>query len=197
MDMNQFNLPVSMLRQYCFCPRIPYFYIARNITPVEKEWMSQGIEEHKRQEMLSKRRNLSRFGISTIGKISFNVELYSDQLSLHGICDAILSADSELSIIEFKNSDYDKFTIGTAVQLCAYAMLCEEKYGEIIKQCFVLYGSKGKTRKVNIDASIRSKTLEIRDHIIKKLKKADIPPSSAEENKCGQCEFFNFCADRF
>ena len=68
MDMNQFNLPVSMLRQYCFCPRIPYFYIARNITPVEKEWMSQGIEEHKRQEMLSKRRNLSRFGISTIGK---------------------------------------------------------------------------------------------------------------------------------
>ena len=108
-----------------------------------------------------------------------------------------MSADSELSIIEFKNSDYDKFTIGTAVQLCAYAMLCEEKYGEIIKQCFVLYGSKGKTRKVNIDASIRSKTLEIRDHIIENLKKADIPPSSAEENKCGQCEFFNFCADRF
>ena len=60
-----------------------------------------------------------------------------------------------------------------------------------------LYGNKGKTRRASIDASIRSKTLEVRDSIIHNLKKADIPPSSAEENKCGQCEFFNFCADRF
>ena len=197
MDTSQFNLPVSMLRQYCFCPRIPYFYIARNISPLEKVWMSQGTEEHKRQEMLSKRRNLSRFGISTIGNVSFNVEVYSDNLSLHGICDAILFTESELCVIEFKNSEYEKFSLGTAVQLCAYSMLCEEKYGVEVKQCFVLYGNKGNTRRASIDASIRSKTLEVRDSIIHNLKKADIPPSSAEENKCGQCEFFNFCADRF
>ena len=53
-----------MLRQHCFCPRIPFFQLMRGIQPVGPMWLQQGLNHHVREEMLAKRRKLSRFGIS-------------------------------------------------------------------------------------------------------------------------------------
>lgn len=186
-----------MLRQYCFCPRIPYFYIVREIRPYEQIWVKQGSDEHVRQEMLMRRRNLSRFNIHGCGVIKHNVELQSDKLNLHGICDAILETGNETCVLEFKNSANFKVTTGTKVQLAAYAMLYEERARKEISRGFVLYGTKAKTYEITINSELKAKVLEIRDRISDTIRQCYIPSSAASEKKCSQCEFMNFCADRF
>ena len=198
MHMKQFNIAVSMLRQYCFCPRIPHFYLFRSLNPEEKVWMKLGGEEHIRQEMLQKRRNLSRFGIqSNYSTIENNVVLYSENLKLHGVCDAILKTDSDVFILEFKSSENISLNFGAQIQIAAYSMIYEEQIKSTIKRGFILYGNKAKTFEVNIDFELRNKVIKIRDAILEDLNDCVMPYSSAGENKCCQCEFFNFCADRY
>lgn len=186
-----------MLRQYCFCPRIPYFYIVRSIKPYEQPWVKQGIDEHIRQQMLMKRRNLSRFNINNIGFIKDNVELYSEKLNLHGICDAVIETAEASFVLEFKNSSYYKISLATSVQLAAYAMLYEENFNKHVEKGFVLYGTKAKILEIKIDQELKDRTLDIRDKILETIKRSYIPNSPADETKCSQCEFFNFCADRY
>lgn len=197
MVMQLYNIPVSMLRQYCFCPRIPYFYLVRNLKPFEQPWVKQGTKEHIRQQLLMRRRNFSRFNINCEGMLKVDVELYSEHLNLHGICDAVIETAEEVAILEFKNSPNYKISMGTKVQIAAYAMLYEEQFNKSISKGFVLYGIKGKTFEINIDSELRQKTLNIRDSVFDIIEKCYIPDSSANESKCSQCEFFNFCADRF
>ena len=199
MDMKQFSLPVSMLRQYCFCPRICYFYLIRQLKPQSPIWTQQGLDEHQRQEMLLSRRNLTKYGIRSEGKISiqYNLELQSEELFMHGICDAVLKADDTVSILEFKNTNSVINNIAFHIQLAAYAMLYEEMYSLKIKKGYILYGIKAKTLELNIDEAIKNKVIKIRDSIFALLEQGAMPSTSATANKCCQCEFFNFCSDRF
>ena len=199
MDMNQFNLPISMLRQYCFCPRIPFFYLVRQLQPIEQPWIQSGLEEHNRQKILQKRRNLSRYGIKMENdwEIHSNIELFSDKLHIHGICDAVVKCSSKTFILEFKNSESVSDNTGARIQLAAYSMVYEDIYGVELTEGFIIYGAKAKTFKVSIDQSIRKKVIDIRDEIFASMKSGILPVSSAAEKKCSQCEFFNFCADRY
>lgn len=57
------SYPVHLLRQYLFCPRIPWFNVVRNLYPATPSWVRRGIRYHEVQQALSKRRNLSRYGL--------------------------------------------------------------------------------------------------------------------------------------
>ena len=147
--------------------------------------------------MLMKRRNLSRFNIDGHGVIKHNVELESVNLNLHGICDAILETSNETVILEFKNSSNYKVTTGAKVQVAAYVMLYEEMTKKEISRGFVLCGTKAKSYEITIDSKLRQKVIDIRNKILHTIKACYIPSSSATENQCSQCEFLNFCGDRF
>lgn len=124
MAMKQFNIPISMLRQYCFCPRIPYFYLVRQIRTNEQPWVKIGKLEHNRQEMLLKRRNLSRFGITPELEwtIHNNVELYSEHINLHGVCDAVVKTPNGDFLLEFKNSEHVKSN-GSSLKMGVYIFI--------------------------------------------------------------------------
>lgn len=198
MDSKPYSVPISLLRQFCFCPRIPFYQACMQIDVKYPVWVSQGVSEHDRYEMLSKRRNLNKFGLDTLQyNIRHNVYLHSEDLRMHGVCDSILSTDSDKYIVEFKLSDREKLNLAEKVQLTAYAIVAEEMYGLKIAKGFILIGKKGKTFIVDIDKGLRDKTLSIRDHVIDIVEKDIMPNSAATERKCCQCEYFNFCADRF
>lgn len=198
MDTIHYSIPISMLRQFCFCPRIVYFYLVRQIVPFENDWVRQGINEHQRQSMLNKRRNLSRYGIKSDNwQVFQNVELSSERENLHGICDTVIRTPDEVIIVEFKNSEVLYNIAGAKLQACAYSLCYEETFRIEIKRGFILYGCKGKCYEITFDDALRSKTKTVRDDIIKIIQKGTMPDSSAEQSKCSQCEFFNFCSDRF
>ena len=194
--MEQFNIPVSMLRQQCFCPRIPFFQLMRGIQPKGPIWLQQGLNHHLREDMLAKRRKLIRFGITAQNfRFLEEVQLYDDNLGLHGVCDGVIITDNEIIPIEFKLSEGTP-AIGARLQLAAYAMLLEHKEKKHVDRGFILCGQKGRTLELPIDAQIRNDVLSAAKQIRETCGKAVIPCTAATEHQCAQCEFQNFCADR-
>ena len=95
------SIPVSLLRQFCFCPRIPYFSLVRGISPSNPGWVEDGIIFHDKTKYLIKRRKFERYGIME-PKFKFSVYLKSSNLGLHGICDAIIYGSVNILMGSFK-----------------------------------------------------------------------------------------------
>ena len=189
------SLPASLLRQYLFCPRIPFYHEVLNIYPATRLWQSQGVDYHQREAMLLKRRNLAQFGIED-AKLEHNVSLKSSKLSIHGICDAVLISEREIAVLEFKLRSSVKVQKGHIYQLAAYALMAEEAYNKPCNNLFVLYGDKGKTHQVKCDSVLKQDLIKKIAEIKASFKKPVLPASPATEKQCGQCEYLNFCADR-
>lgn len=191
------SYPVSMLRQHLFCPRIPYFANVRDIHPTSPMWTAQGTSWHEVQLRLSKRRNLSRFGLDEGFKLSgVNVSVRSERLQLHGICDAVLASDDELCPVELKSTYSSAHSLATQVQLLAYAVALHEMTGKGVKKAFILFGDRGQVLSVGVTEAAIEKVERICAEMRNNFESCLLPESSASEGKCCQCEYRNFCADR-
>ena len=194
-DENVNSIPASLIRQYIFCPRIPFYHEVLNIYPAERFWQRQGVEFHQRESMLMKRRNLQQFGINN-PVLQHNVHLHSQQYGMHGICDAVVISENEICVLEFKIARSDKPQKGHVMQLAAYALMAEEQLQLPCRHLFILYGDKGKTHHITFTAELKKELLGIIENIRSSLEKPLLPHSPATEAQCGQCEYLNFCADR-
>ena len=87
--------------------------------------------------------------------------------------------------------------MGARLQLAAYAMLLEYQEKRKISRRFVLYGQKGHTLEVIVDIKLRAEVHTVANLIREACKKAIVPHTAATESHCAQCEYQNFCADRF
>ena len=189
------SIPISLLRQYCFCPRIPYFQEVMQLRATEKPWMKQGLDHHQRQAMLSKRRNLSRFAIEDDATLLHDVYIRSLAMGCHGIADMVLETESSIYLIDFKISG-NRPVKGHVLQVAAYAIAAEEQFQKSATNAFILYGNRGKTFEVRLTAQLRSQVTSTFSRISTLFKGAYMPDSSASSEQCGQCEYLNFCADR-
>lgn len=194
METLRSSIPISLLRQYCFCPRIPWFNEVKRINPGDRKWQQQGVSYHVRQSMLMKRRQLSRFGFDN-GNVEFNVQLRSISLGCHGIVDGLILKDDEVAAVEFKLAGV-KPQRGQILQVAAYGMLAEEIYNRPCRQVFILIGDRGKTYAYNLDDRLRNAVTATLSKITSSLSNPILPDSSATDIQCGQCEYYNFCSDR-
>lgn len=195
--MESFSVPISFLRQYCFCSRIPYFQLMLDLQPAGPMWLKQGLDHHAREEMLLKRRKLNQFGVSSQNfRFLQDVKLFDAELALHGICDGVILTDDEVVPLEFKLSEGTP-PLGARLQLTAYAMLLESKEKKPVLRGFILYGRKGRSLEVTFDERLRSAVMATADQIRRACGRSILPPSAATESQCAQCEYQNFCADRF
>lgn len=194
MTTRSYSVPVSLLRQYCFCPRIVFFSEIMGVSPASPMWVSQGVDNHLRQSMLEKRRGLAKFGLEKAEK-HFHVELKSARLRLHGVADAVLISDSGISILEFK-PEAKSVSRGQIIQAVAYGLLAEEQFGIGLHGVYILHGQRGKTKTACDIQTWRAVVLDLTSSLHKDLEAGIMPPSDAASSKCGQCEYINFCADR-
>ncbi len=189
------SLPVSMIRQWCFCPRVVYYRELLKLKPPDTLWMNQGQEHEEMVRQLLLQRCPARLGVPG-GDFHFNVALNSEDLSLHGKVDAVLMGSSLAVPCEIKLSLH-RIHRGYGLQICAYALLLERKYGFFIPYGWFFLGSKAKPKKIQFESKLRQQTLaalaEIRSMLDSELK----PDSSASEAQCGQCEFLAYCNDRY
>lgn len=189
-----YSIPISLLRQYCFCPRIPYFQELLKLNPPRPEWVKQGEILHQKQATIFKHRTLKRFSLESAQQ-QFEVFVQSDYFHLHGIIDSTLTTDSHLYPIEIKLSG-NKPTKGQIMQLTAYAMVAKQQFDLVCNKGFILFGQKGKTFPINIDYSMEKKVMKISQNILNDLEKSCLPDSSATATQCTQCEYLNHCNDR-
>lgn len=184
---------VSDLRQWTYCPRVPWWTHVCPVGKVESFKMRQGLAKERRQQRLQKRRTLSAFGMKN-GKIENNVDLYSPTLGLSGRLDMLLRWGLSRFPIEIK------FTQGPArinhrLQLAGYALLLEDSYGVPVPHGYVVRLPDDTVDQIAIDGALRDlawKTiLAVRQTIIRE----QMPPRNAVVARCIDCEYCHFCGD--
>ena len=99
---NRESLPVSYIRQFCFCPRIPFLSVFLEIKPPSPLWVQDGVDFHEKAAMLQKRRKLSKFNLSGKGVFKSNIYLKSSVYPIHGIADGIfIMEDGEIIPVSY------------------------------------------------------------------------------------------------
>ena len=190
-----YKLPIHLIRQYLFCPRVVYFLEVLSIPKVSPIWVKEGENYHKSQEKLFKKRTLARFKLENA---SFwqNVNLSYSDLNFYGICDALIISDTNIYPVEIKLHG-QKPTKAQKMQLIAYGVLAEKIYKKDFNLGFISFEKNAKTVPINVDIKMKQEVQKIVNEIINLIKSEKLPYSNAEDEKCTQCEFLNYCNDRF
>ena len=189
------SLPCSLLRQFLFCPRIPYFCEVLGLRPPQPLWVKQGVDWHRRQEILSRNRTLARYGLLQARR-HFQCHLASELIGLHGIADLLLVTDAEVVPVEFKQGT-GPLNKGGHVQLTAYGVLAEQHFGLPFKRAVVLMGEKAKADGIPDTPESRDALRVALTGLRQTLESALLPDSPASLPQCGQCEYLAHCNDRF
>jgi CRISPR-associated exonuclease Cas4 len=188
-------IPVNLIRQYHFCPRIVYFNLLTNIHPVYPRHVSQGEAYHHIQEKLSRHRKFKKLNVD-FDKVITGQYIEDDVLGIVGKIDLALLSKTEVIPIEFKQRYTHKPVWGHVLQLYGYGHLLSKYYGRNCERAFVIYEQNIKLHPIKMNDTIKNKFLETLAQI-KQIEHSGIfPNSSASVEKCSQCEYLNFCDDR-
>ena len=119
-----YKLPIHLIRQYLFCPRVVYFLEVLAIPKAVPIWVKEGSEHHKAQEKLFKKRTLARFGLENT-EFKQNISLNHKDFNFYGICDALIISSTNVYPVEIKLHG-TKPTKAQKMQLIAYGILAQQ-----------------------------------------------------------------------
>ncbi|MEY8702170.1 CRISPR-associated protein Cas4 [Francisella philomiragia] len=186
------SLPINLIRQWCFCPRIVYYQELLNIKTQKPLWVVQGEDFHKKVEHLEKRRSFKRYNLDSATR-HFNLSLKSSKYRIHGIVDWVLETDDHVYVVEYKTNPNPN-SLGHKLQIAAYALLAQEYFNKPSKIAFL--ASDKNSYEIEITQDLIEKLHKVIDDIINTLDNGNKPDSSASDHQCIQCEYLNFCNDR-
>lgn len=132
-----------------------------------------------------------------VPKIESEFKIDSDSLELKGIVDQIEVYPEGYVPIELKTGNSPKEGVwpGHRIQLGAYALLMEERFGQEIKEGFVVYLDKQERRHIAINPFLRQEVRELKDKVRELLNSTGIPGFVGNENKCAKCGLKEQCFD--
>jgi len=188
-----FSVPVNLIRQWCYCPRIVYYIELTDFPVVYPRWVKQGERFHERETALWRRRNLSRFDLER-GKIHLDFDATSSRHQIHGIADMVIETEDAVYPVEFKlaNSFQKK---GGILQLVSYGLIMEEAFQKKSPAGFLAEGEKN-ILKIDFDDTLKAEVLSKVKQIKQMLSLGVKPDSSATIHQCVRCEYRNHCNDR-
>ena len=188
-------IPINLIRQYKFCPRIVYFNLLTNIKPVYPRQVNLGSEYHRLQTKMLKSRRFDKLGIE-YDEILYEKYMEDYSLGICGIVDLAFVCNKTIIPVEFKDME-KKPSYSHVLQLVGYGLLLEKKYDLKFEKAFIIYSNNIKFYKIDITQKHKKDFINIINSCEELLNKAVFPNSSASESKCLQCEYLNYCDDRF
>lgn len=187
--MEEELLPVSLIRQYFYCPQIPYINLVLHVQEPETDSMLYGKEAHEVFRAQHLPREIEPIRIET------EVHLTSERLGLVGVLDALVETTlGELVPCELKAS-----ALGTTApplkdraQLAAYAMLVEENFRRTVKRGVLFYRDDGRKAVVLIDGSLRRLVMRAVAEI-RGMLESERRPERGNPRACGSCWYRRMC----
>ena len=187
-------IAINLIRQYLFCPRIVYYISLTNIKPIYPKHVKLGEEYHNLQDNMLHSRKFKKLNIN-YEKILNNEYLSDEKLNISGIVDLAFITKDNVIPIEFKNIT-KKYSYGHILQLVGYGLLLEKKYNKAFEYGYIIFGNNLKFYKIKITNKHKKDFFDVVNKIDYIIENEIFPNSSANENKCSQCEYLNFCDDR-
>ncbi|MDH7482697.1 MAG: CRISPR-associated protein Cas4 [Armatimonadota bacterium] len=192
---SQFLVRVSDIKQWLYCPRVVYFTYVMPVRRKVTTKMKVGLDKHEVISALERRRKLREYGIIE-GKRLFHVALKSQKLGLTGVLDLLLIAGSDYYPVDFKDTTRGVFA-NHKYQLAGYALLIESEYSCRVQKGFIYQIPDNKVYSIAINEELKAEVCRVVREIREMIAKETMPQPPAQKGKCIDCEFLNFCGDRF
>lgn len=189
------SFTVTDVRQYTYCPRIPYYtYVMPLARPVTRK-MREGLEAHDEQQAREGRRNLSKFGLKGQAERHEDVALYSARLGLSGRLDMVLVTAEEAIPVEYKNG---RGPVGAnhRMQLAALALLVQERWQMPVRRAFVHFILTGRHAQVAMTEELLWRVEDDLAALQAMVEHETMPEPTPVVARCAECEFRRFCNDR-
>lgn len=189
------SVPISLLRQFVFCPRIPWFHLVESRRPPTPVWVRQGIDHDRAQQALAATRRYRRLGLAGCTAHS-KPTLSSDRERIHGVPDLVLETNASVVVTEYKLRRPGSMN-GARLQLAAYALVAAARWGKDARWAALITGRRMKVSWIAVTDGLIE---QVRATVvaIETIRNTPLlPESPASGEKCAQCEFLRFCNDRF
>jgi CRISPR-associated exonuclease Cas4 len=188
-------IPINLIRQYKFCPRVVYYNLLTNIKPIYPRQVSLGEEYHNLQNEMVNSRKFKKFHIE-YDEILSEKYIEDSELNICGKVDMAFISKYEVIPCEFKHIA-KKPSYSHILQIVGYGILLEKKYQKSFKQAFIIHSNNMKFYHIDITENNKKDFFEIVKEIENIVQNNILPNSSADGQKCIQCEYLNYCDDRF
>jgi CRISPR-associated exonuclease Cas4 len=186
-------LTVTDLKQFAYCPRIPYYQYVLPVRPKKTYPMTRGKAVQAAVEALERRRGFRRYGIGE-GKRRFGLALRSERLGLSGRLDLMIETADACFPVDFKDTE-GPVRRNHRIQLAAYALLVEDSLKIPVSTGFVYRVPVKDMVAVDIRAQDRAFAAGVVHEIRRSVTAEAIPEPTDVRNRCTACEFRNFCGD--
>lgn len=187
------ELTVTDLKQWVYCPRIPFY---RYVLPVERPVtykMERGKMAQAAVEALERRRGFRAYGMKE-GERLFGVWLRSTRLGLSGKLDLLIRTPKACYPVDFKDTE-GRLRQNHRVQLAAYALLVEETFRKPVPEGFVYLVPRKEVIAVPIEEADRNQVVRMLDEIRQMIAMERMPEPTPVRARCETCEYQNYCAD--
>ena len=187
------ELTVTDLKQWAYCPRIPFY---RYVLPVERPVtykMERGKAAQAAVETLERRRGFRAYGVKE-GERLFGVWLRSNRLGLSGKLDLLIRTPEACYPVDFKDTE-GRPRQNHRVQLAAYALLVEDTFRVPVPQGFVYLVPRKEVVAIPMADTDRGEVVRMLGEIHQMISQERMPEPTPVRVRCETCEYQNYCAD--
>ncbi len=186
---------VTDLKQWLYCARIVYYHQVLGVTAPPTFKMQEGRLAHDLLEKLEKRRCFRRYGFTKATR-RFGVWIHDPGLGLAGRIDMLLEAQQCAAVVDFKLTS-GRVRENHHLQLAAYALLAERWLRRPVELGFLYRIPNGSVTPVPLAPHHRARVLEAIEEIRRMGRHQTCPEPPPTRGRCQECEFINYCADRW
>lgn len=181
------------LKQWAYCPRIPFYRHVLPVRPAPTYKMRRGKHVQAAVEALERRRGFRAYGMGA-GERRFGLWLRSDRLGLSGKLDLLILTPDACYPVDFKDTKGGPRR-NHRLQLAAYALLAEEAFDRPAPDGFIYLVPEKRVlglvlTEVDRD-DVRFATAEVR----RMIECEELPLPTPVRRRCEVCEFRNYCGD--
>ena len=187
------ELTVTDLKQWAYCPRIPFYRYVLPVDAVRTHKMARGKTVQAALEALERRRRLREYRLAE-GERHFDVTLHSTTLHLAGKLDLLLITRTACFPVDFKDTE-GGVRRNHRAQLAAYALLVEEAFAKPVRDAFVYLVPSDEIVRIAITKTDRTEVLAAIAAIRKMVASEAFPEPTSVRARCTACEYRNYCAD--
>lgn len=185
-------LAVSDLLNHLYCGRITWFAYVLGVRQRGTIKTEHGRGEHERWLEREERRRREGAGVRTRRKL-VSVDITSERLMLRGRMDALIDESGSPAPYEVKATVAPlRPWPGQVLQLAAYALLLEERYGRRVERGYLHYLEGDVVREVPIGEEQRAAVLRVLAEIQEVVTLEAIPPR-APWSRCRDCVYRKVC----
>jgi CRISPR-associated exonuclease Cas4 len=192
-------LEVTDLKQYAYCPRIPFYHYCLPAIRPTTYAMADGVVSHREEAGREERRSLRAYGLVE-GERVFDAWLRSERLGLRGRLDMvvrIMGADgrpAEAIVIDYKASA-EPVRSHIRLQIAAYALLIEEAWQIPVRRAFLYHIPERRAEAIGLTPVLRRRVSATVAAIQTMVALEQLPPPPDRRAPCVTCEFRRFCND--